>query len=111
MKTRPPWRLFLDDERFPPIGWDDHQWKLARNVDDAMWYIKNFGMPRDMSLDHDLGYGKLTGMDFCKIFVGYIMDNDVKLPQDFSYYVHSQNPVGRDNMNAYLTQALKELDY
>lgn len=96
------WDLFLDDERYPPAAriWECN-WKIARNVDDAMWFIKTYGVPRYMTLDHDLGYKKLSGMDFVKMFCDYVMDQEIQLA-DFEWYVHSQNPVGAENMKTYL---------
>lgn len=97
------WRLFLDDDRYPlTVSGVHDDWKLARNVDDAMWYIRTYGIPYHMSLDHDLGPNKLSGMDFCKLFTAHLIDNSLKLPSNFTFYIHSQNPVGRDNMLNYM---------
>lgn len=93
------YNLFLDDERYPV----DKNDLIARNVDDAMWYIRTRGLPIFMSLDHDLGYGKMTGMDFVKILCAYIQDNDLDI-SNTTYYIHSQNPVGAKNMQTYLDQ-------
>jgi hypothetical protein len=96
------WKLFLDDERYPV----DNTWVIARNVDDAIWYITNYGMPSFISFDHDLGPFKQSGMDLAKWLVGYIMDNDVNI-DNFEFYVHSQNPVGAENIRSLLNK-LKE---
>ena len=96
------WKLFLDDERYPV----DNRWVIARNVDDAIWYITNYGMPSFISFDHDLGPFKQSGMDLAKWLVGYIMDNDVNI-DNFEFYVHSQNPVGAENIRS-LINKLKE---
>ena len=96
------WKLFLDDERYPV----DNRWVIARNVDDAIWYITNYGMPSFISFDHDLGPFKQSGMDLAKWLVGYIMDNDVNI-DNFEFYVHSQNPVGAENIRSLLNK-LKE---
>ena len=98
------WQLWLDDDRYPGLvtiaaGWN---WKLARNVDDAMWMIRTYGLPNFMSLDHDLGPDRMTGMDFCKQFTSYLMDNSINWPKDLGVYIHSQNPVGAKNMQSYL---------
>lgn len=85
------WKLFLDDERYPV----DNRWVIARNVDDAIWYITNYGMPSFISFDHDLGPFKQSGMD-----------NDVNI-DNFEFYVHSQNPVGAENIRSLLNK-LKE---
>ena len=67
------WYLFLDDERYPPLD-GAFNWRIARNVDDAMYYIQTYGMPAHMSIDHDLGAGEQTGMDFVKTLVSYCDD-------------------------------------
>lgn len=91
--------LFLDDERYPANPAINIF--IARNVDDAMWAVKTYGYPTVMHLDHDLGADKKTGMDFCKELCNYIQDkNDIKFP--ITFYVHSQNPIGKFNMESYL---------
>lgn len=96
------WKLFLDDERYPV----DNRWVIARNVDDAIWYVTNYGMPSFISFDHDLGPFKQSGMDLAKWLVEYIMDNDVNI-DNFEFYVHSQNPIGAENIRSLLNK-LKE---
>jgi hypothetical protein len=92
------WRLFLDDERFPPAATND-LWFITRTVEDAILLIENYGLPTVMSLDHDLGKGNKTGYDFIKWLVDQDLDNVLDLTQIESFYVHSQNPVGARNMN------------
>jgi hypothetical protein len=90
------WRLFLDDERYPAQLED---WKIARNVDDAMWYVKNYGIPYHIAFDHDLGHCKLDGYDFASVFISYILENEYENElSNFSYSVHSQNPIGRSRI-------------
>jgi hypothetical protein len=92
------YRLFLDDERFPV----ENDWIIIRNYNDFVWIISTRGIPYEISFDHDLGENK-TGYDCAK----YLMD---KMFEDFDreicvippqYYVHSQNPVGAENIRAY----------
>jgi hypothetical protein len=90
------WKLFLDDERYPPTS----NWIIARNMADAVWYVTNYGVPYHISFDHDLGQDD-TGMTFCRWFCNHIL-NGAKLPDDFSYYVHSMNPVGKENIEKYM---------
>jgi hypothetical protein len=94
------WKLFLDDERYPV----DNTWYIARNVDDAIWYVTNYGTPIFISFDHDLGSHKATGMDFARWFCNHIMDMNKGLPDGFNFYVHSQNPVGAKNIQLYMDQ-------
>src|SRR5690606_30197835 len=100
------WKLYLDDERFPPK--DDPSWKIARNYFDAVFYIRNYGIPKVMSFDHDLGGDNPTGMDFVKWFCNHVLDNHVAKPEKFEYYIHSMNPSGRENMQCYMDQFSKD---
>ena len=106
------WNLFLDDERFPPN--DGREWVIARTYDDAMCEVLNRGFPSYISFDHDLGHNTYTGYDFVK----QLVENDIisgnkesraayKFASDFSYYVHSQNPIGKANIEGLLDGYLK----
>lgn len=99
-------RLFIDDERYPPD--DGKHWIIARSLDEVMqWYA--FGNKADfISFDHDLGDKTPTGMDIAHWLINQDMDYPGILPHGFTFYVHSQNPVGKANieslLNAYLNQ-------
>ncbi|MGX9985807.1 cyclic-phosphate processing receiver domain-containing protein [Soonwooa purpurea] len=58
-----------------------------------MLYQKN-KLPNFISFDHDLGEEK-TGFDCGKFLVGFCFDYQLKL---LDYTVHSQNPVGKENI-------------
>lgn len=91
--------LFIDDERNPV----DASCVVVRCFDDACRYVVNNGTPRRVDFDHDLGDGP-TGYDFAK----WLVDRDIEghgFPE--SYAVHSQNPVGRDNINGLINSYLK----
>lgn len=100
------YKLFLDDIRFPATA----DWIIARNMDDAIWYVQNLGVPVHISFDHDLADDhyiigqkhEKTGYDFAKWFCDYIMDNEIDLPDGFEYHVHSMNPVGAANIKHYM---------
>lgn len=104
------WNLFIDDERFPPYS-ENTEWYIARNADEVYTYVTTFGMPEFISFDHDLGEGEKTGHDIAKMLIQHDMDTqyeDEKFSKSFDFYVHSQNPVGRNNiigvLNSYLNQ-------
>ena len=101
------WNLFLDDERYPPK--DGQNWAIARTMEDVLMYLRQNGMPSFISFDHDLGDKEPTGYDIAKFLVGLDMssDNDYKFSKDFSYYVHSQNPVGKANIEGYLDNYMR----
>lgn len=105
------WKLFLDDIRNPKTA---DNWKIARNSDEAFYLIKEYGCPEHISFDHDLGcdiYGSLlpTAYDFTKQFADKILDGDIVLPENFTFYVHSANPVGAKNIENYMNNLLKHL--
>lgn len=96
------YKMFLDDERFPV----DNEWVIVRSFDEAVLYIKEHGCPFYISFDHDLGDG-LTGYDFAKWLIEQHLDNNI-IPSNFSFYVHSMNPIGAANIKQLLTNFLKQ---
>jgi len=102
-----PWKLYLDDLRTP----SDSTFVIARNMADAQKLIMTDGVPTFISFDHDLGmdeHGILlpTGYDFAKWLVEMDMDGVIRLGENFDFTVHSQNPVGAENIRAYLSNYL-----
>lgn len=93
------WKLYLDDVRTPvcPL------YKVARSSSEALALCKEYGMPHYMSLDHDLG-GEDTTMVFLKGL--YAMFPTGPIPD---YWVHSANPVGKENIISYLESWKKSL--
>jgi len=90
------YKLFLDDERFPV----DDTFVIARSYDDAVQLFHLSGFPAYVSFDHDLG-SKMTGFDFATFLINQDLDND-NMPDGFTWYVHSQNPVGSQNIDMLL---------
>jgi hypothetical protein len=79
--------VWLDDVRPAPDGW---VW--AKDATDCLMVLtRNIGNVDMLSLDHDLGLAN-TGYDVAKGIVEY--------PELFPrrIYLHTSNPVGRDNM-------------
>lgn len=86
-------KLFLYDVRETPIGFS-----RVHNYEEFVRYISEKGLPDFISFDHDLGEGK-SGYDCAKFLVKYCMNNQSKLPE---FTVHSQNPVGKENIERLL---------
>jgi len=86
-------KMFLDDERCPV----DDSWIVVRSVDEAIEFVEQNGIPNYISFDHDLGPGR-NGYFFAFWLYTQIMDETFSLPNDFDYYIHSQNPVGAQNI-------------
>ena len=93
-------KLFIDDERFPVTN----DFVIVRNSADAIAYVEKFGCPNFISFDHDLG-GDDTAMVFVKWLIEKDLDDNV-IPSDFGYYIHSQNPIGRQNIDGLLRSYL-----
>lgn len=99
------WSLFIDDERMPAWNAPDDM-IIARTKAEVENLISDLGMPYFITFDHDLGKRQPTGLDIAKMIVELDLDG-IKLPDDFTFYVHSQNPIGKANIESYLGQYLE----
>jgi hypothetical protein len=118
------YNLFIDDEReFTDVTWApshvrekyrNEEWVIARSYTDALVEVLNRGFPSFISFDHDLGAYSSTGYDVAK----QLVENDIisgnresrrayRFSQDFDFYVHSQNPIGKANIEGLLNGYLK----
>ena len=113
------YNLFLDDIRTPQdaFGYTGKKmfvtelWEIVRNFNEFVYCIEHNWeesqtFPSIISFDHDLAdehYGEdvnndfkeYTGKDCANWLCNYCMDKDIRL---CSYYCHSMNPVGRENI-------------
>lgn len=102
------WKLYLDDIRTP----EDYYYIVSRSVEDAQKLVLICGSAEFISFDHDLGVdedGNIlpTGYDFAKWLVEMDMDGIITIPSDFSFEVHSTNPIGAKNIYELLNSYLK----
>lgn len=111
--------LFLDDIRVPgDVTWinidNTNQWNIVRSYNEAVQWVLDNGFPDIVSFDHDLGYEEYdttdsglivvtnateekSGYDFAK----WLIERDLNtgdMPACFEFTVHSQNPVGTENI-------------
>jgi hypothetical protein len=98
------YNLFIDDERYPHditwmIGHNEIEWVIVRSYEEAMSYVLANGFPKLISFDHDLGNGP-SGYDIAKSLID--LDLNEGSVNKFDYVVHSQNPVGRKNIEGLL---------
>ncbi len=101
-------KLYLDDIRDLP----NESYYLVRSCDEAILFVEEYGIPSFISFDHDLGLDEnnqlaKTGFDFAKWLVEMDLNNIFLFPENFSFYVHSANSVGKENIHSYLTNYLK----
>lgn len=103
--------LYLDDLRTPTT---DKPWSIVRNFDEFIKYLKINGCPNYISFDHDIAsYSddnkELTGYDAAKILVNMDIEAGGNfIPDNFEYNVHSANPIGKKNIESYLTNYLEK---
>ncbi len=96
------YKLFIDDLKDPPGNPDE--WVVVRSSAAAIAHVKEWGPPGYISFDHDLG-GEDTSIVFIDWLIGQMLDLEekginlhwVRFPSD--YYIHSENPIGRDNID------------
>lgn len=122
--------LFLDDVRMPGdvtwvnigIGKAYHEsrgapWAIVRSFDQAVAWVNEHGFPEVISFDHDLGYEEYglvdgivrivfdkeekSGYDFAKWLIEYDLETN-SMPDNFSFTVHSMNPIGKKNIETLL---------
>ncbi len=113
--------VYLDDLRPKPEDTFCFRWILLKNYQEFTAYIRQRGVPKFISFDHDLAlehyaapefwddaynawqatqdFSERTGYDCAKWLVGYCMDNDILLPHTTC---HSANPSGAANIIALL---------
>lgn len=95
--------LFLDDEREPPAP--KERWIVFRNAVDAARYMEQHGCPEHISFDHDLGDETFTGAWLAKWMTDRWTTGGrrhLNMPENFTYTVHSQNPVGAENIKGHI---------
>jgi len=102
--------LYLDDIRSPgtkpPVG----KWVIARSNFEFLMALKEYGVPVYISFDHDLGEHE-DAIDIVKSFISLDQThiekyNEAIIPLEFSFNVHSANPVGAKNIEALLSNYL-----
>ncbi|ROI10840.1 hypothetical protein EGI11_02445 [Chryseobacterium sp. H3056] len=86
-------KLYLDDVRPTPADYE-----RVYDYNGFVEFIIANGIPEFISFDHDLGPGK-TGYDCAKFLVEYCLDHNIS---KINYTVHSQNPVGKANIEGLL---------
>ncbi len=95
-------KLFLDDLRNPC----SNDFDIVRSSESAIKFCEVNGCPSFISFDHDLG-GDDTAMNFLKWLIETDMNMKTFIPDDFSFHVHSANPIGKENIEFLLTNYLK----
>jgi len=98
-------RMYIDDIRDPKGEFD----VVVRTSEEAInWMFANQSAPDFISFDHDLG-GDDTAMKVVKFMISADMDLGGEfIPDNFTFFVHSANPVGAANITGYLNAYLAQ---
>ena len=111
VRVKLPLWIFLDDERFPADNADFDKWTICRSKFQLAEVVGYSGVPiRRMSFDHDLAdtCSSTTGLACAHWLISLdLEDPGTVLDRDFEFYVHSQNPVGAENIRALLKNYLE----
>lgn len=123
--SKPGIFLFLDDDAFHPDGYrspsryypligaehilermNGMEVVMFTTVEDAQSYVTAAGCPAFISFDNDL-QRPLEGIHFAH----WLVEQDIQkegrfIPDDFSFFVHSQNIVAKRRIQSYLDQYL-----
>lgn len=105
--------LFIDDIRVPEdCGFKSEDFMIARNPHQAKILIRAH-KPQVISFDHDLGLDDdgneyQSGYDIAKWMVFEDSEQGLDLfTEDFIFYCHSANPVGKENIEKLLYNYLE----
>lgn len=91
--------IWLDDERDPNTHDFANAIWFKTGEDLITWFQQNeMSNVSLISLDHDLGDGRMTGYDVLVWIEEQVMLHEAKPPMCMK--IHTQNPVGRDRMNS-----------
>lgn len=92
---------FPDFRRYLTIGFGPNDFVWCKTAEKAIRYVKNFGPPKFLALDHDLGDHDI--FEFLNWF-------SKTYPKDCpEFFAHSANPCGRDNINSFMNSWKKSL--
>ena len=100
-------KMFLDDIRVPKNDYD----VIVRSFEEAINFVNENGIPTFISFDHDLGCDEIgnilkSGYDFAKWLVDMDIENIYKFPNNFTFDIHSANPIGKNNIKSILNNYL-----
>jgi len=88
---------YIDDLRIPKGNFDI----ILRSSEAAIKYMTHHGCPKYISFDFDLG-GDDRAIDIVKWMIEQDLDAGDFIPDNFSYNIHSANPVGSEMIDSYL---------
>ena len=102
------YHMFVDDIRGPNLDSIFDYWVIVRSSEEAIQFMVDKGCPISISFDHDLG-GDDTSMKIVKWMIEKDLDtNHGFIPEGFTFEVHSENPIGSENIRGLLDSYLSK---
>lgn len=101
------WKLFLTVERDPQVS---DEWTIVRSSNQALRYLREYGMPKEMRLDFALGEqngARDTAMNLLVEMSEGLSNGTLSFPKGFTYMVRSSDQAARDKMDNYLKNLLR----
>lgn len=96
-----PRKVFLDDQKPVPEGW------IGAKTADGAWILLTHFAVSDLSLDHDLGHGHGSGYNVACWLETAVLERGYPMP---NVTIHSENPVGRANIQRVLDTIQRRLE-
>lgn len=101
-------KLYLDDIRVPSHTYpNSSDWVLFRSpVELFSFFSLNYSKITHISFDHDLDWyspdtnEEITGYSCLKSLCDLMIDKNIN-PNQYIFYFHTANPVGKQNMEVY----------
>lgn len=100
-------KLWLDDQINDPAAPARHcpeGFEGAASMQEAQQLVDLLGPPSFMDLDHDLGDGESSGMDFLKWLANKYPENPP------AWNIHSANVCGAANMDSFMKSWVKVVE-
>lgn len=108
------YKVFFDDIRTIDMVYDssmNSEFIIVRNANDFKSLIQKRGIPDFVSFDHDLGEDENGNIaeDVYDVVKWMVYDKEYDL-RNMKFAIHSDNPVGRKNIESLINNWNKELD-
>lgn len=115
--------LFLDDERtIKDVFWIFYpkytSVTVVRNLQEFKAAVRMIGSFKDylFSFDHDLqdftdDHQENTGYTCVHWLIDYMVEHEIEPESNLDYVVHSQNVIGKTNIESYIENAKRHLKF
>lgn len=112
MEKRKSYNVFFDDIRTLDMVYPGQEEKfdfVVRTIDEFKEMIELYGIPSFVSFDHDLGLNKDgSPAEVYEVIKWIVYEKELDI-SEMDFAIHSDNPVGAENIESLLNNWKKEL--